>query len=74
MQRTPECTRCGKRKWIKPWDRLPAMFGLEYEDGTVINLCQKCMCELGRLRSKKEQDEFLEKLKNVARGDEECSG
>ena len=58
-----KCSVCGKN--FKPGNTsngLPNGVGFELEDGTMINMCQKCIIELGKL-SDRDKDVFFEKLK-----------
>ena len=62
IPKTPKCDKCGKRMPILPTDMTPAMVGFELEDGKVINLCRKCIMELGKAKQEGRADEFFKEL------------
>lgn len=58
---TPKCKKCGERKLIGNTNGFPNMLGFKLKDGRTINLCQKCMIELGKL-PEEEKGKFFDDL------------
>lgn len=59
---TSACDKCGERFPIQSRFSIPAMVGFEMSDGTIINLCSKCLAELGSLVEMGKEDEFFKEL------------
>lgn len=60
MRRTPKCDRCGKDYPIKPWESLPAMLGFVTKDGKQINVCRKCIIDIGSMSEPEKAKAFAE--------------
>lgn len=52
------CSKCGKRFKIGNTNGMPNGCGFMMDDGTLINVCQQCLIELGGM-SKEEKDAFF---------------
>ena len=61
MSMTPPCTKCGKRWKLGNTNGMPNMVGFGLDDGRVINICQECMIELGKL-DEQGKDKFFEDM------------
>ena len=55
------CSSCGRRIRSGNSNGMPNAIGFVQADGTLVNLCQQCIIELGKM-SDKNKDEFLEGL------------
>lgn len=61
IRKTPKCIRCGKRYLVQSLNGLPSMLGFVQKDGRVINMCQKCLMDMGKM-SDEEKDAFFESI------------
>ena len=52
------CSNCGKRIVPGNTNGLPNGVGFVQDDGTIINLCQQCLIDFGKM-SKEEKDRFF---------------
>ena len=57
---TPKCKKCGQRYPIILGDDLPAMVGFVTEDGKQINVCKRCIMDLGRMNDDEKEQFFKE--------------
>lgn len=64
MMMTPKCKKCGKRYPIGNLPNgVPAMIGFQLKDGSVMNICGNCICDVGGM-TEEERDYFLNEVKN----------
>lgn len=56
-----KCNHCNNEFEAGTTDGLPNGVGFQLEDGKVINLCQKCIQELGSFKTEEEVSEFFTK-------------
>lgn len=54
------CSKCGKRFKAGNTNGMANGFGFMMDDGTLINVCQKCMIELGSMGEEEMQKFFAE--------------
>lgn len=59
---TIKCDACGHRFTPGNTNGLPNGVGFQGKDGKVITLCQKCLLEVGALKSDSERDAFFARL------------
>ena len=57
------CNKCGKKIKNGNSNGLPNGLGFQLQTGEVINLCQKCIIELGSIKDPNEQDKFFNEIK-----------
>ena len=55
------CTVCGKRFKMGNTNGMPNGCGFMCKDGTLINMCQQCIVDLGRM-TEAEKNKFFEDL------------
>ena len=59
---TPKCARCKKRYPIMMGEELPSMMGFRQKNGKTINLCRKCILDLGSMETEEERNRFFEEI------------
>ena len=57
-----KCCKCGNHFKIGNTNRLPNGIGVQLDNGKPVNVCQKCIIELGTL-SEAERTEWFNELK-----------